>query len=562
MNPPWEDENYKKWIGFCEKNKILHCGMDNMYNPFATKYIDDYYFDFTEPRIYCTYIQNYIKLRTSSVGNDGGEYISLMYWQKKVIYNMFGWKEKETWTPNNKGLRRFRRALIYVPRKNGKSAFVSGIALPFTHLERVLNNESGLEVIIGANTREQAQIVFQNMIYSVKADDDLSKYFNPMSRAITACQDVDSIKTITADAKKNDGSNPNLGICDEIHEYKDGSLPRVITSGQGSRKNPLFIEITTASSQGDNYCNTQFKMYRNVCDGLLDAPSWLPVLYFCDDESKWEEEEEWIKCNPSLNKAKTMKYMRDEFHIAKEEKHYENDFKRKQLNIITASKNQFLDIVKFKECKKDYQIDELKQFECHAGLDMAFKNDLCALVLEFKEINHLISFFWIPEEHPEISFFANYPTIKKTSGNVIDFKQVKLDIVDICKKYGVNQLAFDPRYASELVQSLQDDHGINVIEFSQNVRNYAEPLKDLSAGVAQDRFSHNGDLAFIWQCGNAETEETADNLIKIVKPKGRNRYINKIDGFMAWLMAHGSSMFSAKVTSNLEKNYKEGKRLL
>ena len=42
-----------------------------------------------------------------------------------------------------------------------------------------------------------------------------------------------------------------------------------------------------------------------------------------------------------------------------------------------------------------------------------------------------------------------------------------------------------------------------------------------------------------WQMGNAEVKEDNSNMIMIVKPKGRNRTINKIDGVVALAMAIG-----------------------
>ena len=49
-----------------------------------------------------------------------GEPLLLEEWQKKIVGDLFGWK-------NEDGTRKYRTAFIEVPRKNGKSTLCSAI---------------------------------------------------------------------------------------------------------------------------------------------------------------------------------------------------------------------------------------------------------------------------------------------------------------------------------------------------------------------------------------------------------------------------------------------------
>ena len=60
---------------------------------------------------------------THTKGELAGQPLLLEDWQKKIIGDLFGWKNKKT------DLRKYRTALIMVSRKNGKSTLCAAIGL-------------------------------------------------------------------------------------------------------------------------------------------------------------------------------------------------------------------------------------------------------------------------------------------------------------------------------------------------------------------------------------------------------------------------------------------------
>src|SRR5919202_4867157 len=90
-------------------------------------------------------------------GPEAGRPLRLMPWQKLVFANLFGFVERGTTT------RRFRQAVVYVPRGNGKTTIAAPIGLYLTFVE----GEGGAEGYAAGVTRDQARLLFdaaQNMV--------------------------------------------------------------------------------------------------------------------------------------------------------------------------------------------------------------------------------------------------------------------------------------------------------------------------------------------------------------------------------------------------------------
>src|SRR6266849_518784 len=59
-------------------------------------------------------------------GDKAGKPFALEPWQQSYVANLAGWKRKDEL---GRTVRRYRESLLYVPRKNGKTPLVAGLAL-------------------------------------------------------------------------------------------------------------------------------------------------------------------------------------------------------------------------------------------------------------------------------------------------------------------------------------------------------------------------------------------------------------------------------------------------
>lgn len=71
------------------------------------------------------------------------------YQTQLILRPIFGWVDED-------GLRRFRKAYIEIPKKNGKTQLIAGLALYML----MGDNEPGAEVYVAAADRDQARILF------------------------------------------------------------------------------------------------------------------------------------------------------------------------------------------------------------------------------------------------------------------------------------------------------------------------------------------------------------------------------------------------------------------
>jgi len=214
------------------------------------------------------------------------------------------------------------------------------------------------------------------------------------------------------------------------------------------------------------------------------------------------------------------------------------------LSLPNKAESKFLDFNIWSGCKDEDNTDLTGQ-TCYGGLDLASKSDLCALVLEFPYEGkyHIKTLMWIPEKHPKINFYKSKGWIDNneiivTSGNAIDFKKVREDIVELCNLYDVAEFGYDPRFATELVQNLYNEHSLPMVEINQSPRFLSEPLKDIAVSILDDKFRHEGNTCFAWQVGNATAKEAQNGLIQLVKPSGNDATLQKVDGVAALSMAH------------------------
>ena len=436
----------------------------------------------------------------------------------------------------------------------------------------ILDDEKGKQAVSAAGSRDQASLIHAPLEFSVKTPNSPLQSCdntNPSTRfkCYSAPKKIISEDTlneyfpITADAGKQHGLNVSFGVLDEIHTWPlsaGASLMEAITTSQGARDEPLLLSITTAASQGDNLCNRKFNYARNIVENKTQDSSFLPVLYYLDDKADWKDPDNWRLVNPNYEISITEDFLKKELKKAENDPTYENSFKRFYLNIQTKTDVKFLDYNLWID-QAGANINDLKQMECYGGLDLAFKTDLCALVLEFPIDGkyHILSRFWIPEGHKHIEFYRENGWLKDdiitvTPGNAIDFKQIKEDIVNFCADFDPIEIGYDPKFATELCQSLQDDYDLPMIEVPQTTRYLSEPLKDIQSCIIDNKFVHDGNPCANWQVGNATAKTFDDGNIKLVKPQGNERTLNKVDFVAALSIAHNRALFNDDVDINKE----------
>ena len=164
--------------------------------------------------------------------------IKLLPWQKFVLTTVYGWVRKAD------GLRRFSRAYLAVPRKNGKSTLAAGIGLFGT----CLDGEIGAQVYCAATTLRQAMYVFSPAKVQAERRAAMFSKFGLQVNAQSLIVPATNSRFTPICSNPGDGGGASTFICDEYHAHTDATLFDAITRGMGARRQPLTWVITTAGS--------------------------------------------------------------------------------------------------------------------------------------------------------------------------------------------------------------------------------------------------------------------------------------------------------------------------
>ena len=168
--------------------------------------MNKYYYDKKSADKAIGFIEQFV---THTKGELSGQKLILESWQKKIVGDIFGWKNKET------NLRKYRTVFIEVPRKNGKSTLCAAIGLYMLFADE----ERGSEVYSAAGDRAQAGIVFEIAKGMILQSPELSQRGKVFRNSIVNESKGNFYQAISSDSKTKHGFNANCIIFDEYFSY-------------------------------------------------------------------------------------------------------------------------------------------------------------------------------------------------------------------------------------------------------------------------------------------------------------------------------------------------------
>ena len=119
-----------------------------------------------------------------------------------------------------------------------------------------------------------------------------------------------------------------------------------------------------------------------------------------------------------------------------------------------------------------------------------------------------------------------------TPGNTVDLRTVEAHIRELCARFNVREIAFDPTYGRSMMADLCED-GLPAVEFRQGWVSMAPAVKELERAILGGRFKHGGQPVLRWNFGNIQLHIDASGNKSFHKGKSGN----KIDGAVATAMA-------------------------
>jgi phage terminase large subunit-like protein len=501
------------------------------------------------------HVINYIERHFLHIkGALAGQALVLDPWQCFWTAVLYGWRRRSSL------LRRFRTGYEEVARKNGKSTWKAGQG-DYLFL---MDGERGAEVYTIATTREQAMSVFKPALdnyrrrckRSKKLAKSIKVYDGTNQERIVRGSSV--FKPLPANAESLDGLNPSVCMVDELHAHKTREVWDVMESALGAREQPLISAITTSGYILDGIC-TEIRGYLVIIlRGEKLDDSFFGYIYTIDEGDDPLDPAVWIKANPSLGSAKTVEYMRSQAAKAAELPSAKANFLTKDLNVWVNGALSWFDIAVWDACGAPFDAATLAGRRCFGGLDLASTQDLCAFVLVFPPYDdegdiveslgpdgawHYVAHIFAPEVKVNTQEASDAAPYKKwaelgwltvTPGAVTDYSVIRATIKAACKLYGVQDIAFDPWNATQIVNELLEDD-VPMVQVQQNMAGLSPGSKQLERLVYSGRMRHGGNPVMRWCASNVTLLLDSNDNIRPDKKKSRPN--GRIDPIVAACMA-------------------------
>lgn len=535
---------------------------------------DEYYFNPKVAERYLKFIETEL---TFTKGKWKGKHFKLFDWQKDLICCLLGWLRISD------DVRRYRSLFLYIPRKNGKSELIAAIADAIFFIE----SENDAEIYIGARDRGQALTLYNMANSMIRQNSDLSTECTSYAtyKEIKAHWDNSKIQAISSDALSIHSLSPSVGIIDEVHAQPNGDLIEALETGMGAREQPLMILITTADIDQPSVCNEELENAKDIRDGKIIDPRYLPIIFETQQGADWRSEDVWAAANPSYPITPSYDFMLSSAKKAERSLRKLANFKRYNLNMKTSNITGWLNMDEWHKCKCDLSPKDMLGKSCFGALDLSLNRDMCNFSLLFDDIQELIDFpeldrkphhqsehsassdknrlayslhwFYVPKDAVENDRSGHYAEwveegyLAISGEKSVDYDDIENDILKATKNYNIKQIAFDPWNASQMAKRLEQQHGLEMVIYRQGIASINEPAKEFENNVADGLLKHNNPI-LTWQAGNVQIYEDNSGNIKPVKPNRDSPL--KIDGIVTTIMATGLKILEDKDKGSIYDN--------
>jgi phage terminase large subunit-like protein len=499
----------------------------------------------------------------------------LKSWQENdIIRPLFG---STVWSPEHQAYRRrYEIAFIELGRKNGKSALLAGVMLYLLFAD----GEQEAELYSIAKDRNQASLIFDTAAQMVLMNPVLSKrckVIKSVKRIIK--QDTNSIyRVIASDAASALGSNPSGVAADEILAWPNGEMWDAMRSGMGSmaRLQPLIIAATTAGNDTESFGG---QMHAEMCK-VADDPMYMPHAFVYIRNTPRDAdpflEENWFHANPALGDFLSVETMRKLAIEARNSPARLRAYQQFQLNQWVNSSVSWMAMHEFDECKgivyKTAQEarDAFSGRDCWFGLDLASRQDLCAMAYLFPSGDEcdLLWRFWIPEAGFEKLNAANEgrlgPWVRDgwlqvTEGEVLDFEQVYADIEADSLRFQILGGDADKWASDAVIQEVgRRTYVQDIYAYENKFSAMSDGMHRVFEGVKTRKLRWHGNpvARFTFDATQARIAPFDPDIIRPDKPN-RQKVSKRIDGVPAAIMAtnawtgRGNAHMSVYATSDV-----------
>jgi phage terminase large subunit-like protein len=474
---------------------------------------------------------------THQQGPLAGRPLVLAPWQREIVARLLD-------TVDEHGMRRYRVALLTLARRNGKTLLAAALAL-----FELYYGEVGGEIIGAAGDRQQAHLAFDVARKMVEASPALEACTLIYRRQLVVPHRGSAYRVVSSDAPRQHGINLSFGLVDELHAHRDRRLYDALTTGTGSRAQPLVVVISTATDDPHSIMAELYEYAVKVRDGLVVDPSFLPVIFSVPADADPFDETVWPLANPALGDFRSLAEFRTAAMQAREIPGRLPTFRALYLNqMFTGAETRWLPLEAWDDAcaplgstiDPGAAMSVSPRRRAFLGLDLAATADVTALAVWLPAGDGTFDLrveFWVPADtiaereraaHVPYRQWVAEGWLHATPGNVTDYGHIEKRIHEYMVEHDLRTLAVDPWNARDLSTRLAAN-AVPVVEVAQTMANLSGASKAFETLILSGRLRHDGNPVMRWMVSNTVAATDSNGNLKPDKRRSRE----KIDGVSA-----------------------------